>query len=207
MDIQHARTTDHYDRFFYYHCIALLEQIVNAGNYHPPLKVFTLVVLTSGDRHQTDVAIIDCDPRNLAGKALQEIPHKVIYLCPKYVTDQTPAPYREWLKAINDTLDEEVDETQYQRAEIRKLFEAIRRDHLSPEERARMIDEYHQSELQQTRFQEGKLARQAEIARALLQQGIPEPVIRETTGVSEDELRMLATAIARPSGLDDQGRR
>ncbi len=73
IDIQHTRNADHYDRFFYYHCIALLEQVVKAGNYRPPLKVFTLVVLTSGDRHQTDMAVIDCDPHDRAGKPLQEV--------------------------------------------------------------------------------------------------------------------------------------
>jgi hypothetical protein len=47
---------------------------------------------------------------------------------------------------------------------------------MSPEERAHMIDEYHQEELQQTTFEEGKrtgeLLRQQEIARALLQKGV-----------------------------------
>jgi hypothetical protein len=77
VDIQHARTTDHYDRFLYYHCIALLEQIANAENYRPSLKVFTIVVLTSGDRHKTDISVTDFDPHNLQGHPLHEIPHKI----------------------------------------------------------------------------------------------------------------------------------
>jgi hypothetical protein len=52
VDIQHARSIDHYDRFLYYHCVALLEQIAHSKDYHPALKVYTLVVLTSGDRHK-----------------------------------------------------------------------------------------------------------------------------------------------------------
>ncbi len=199
VDIQHARTTDHYDRFLYYHCAALMEQIAKAENYHPSLKVFTVVVLTSGDRHQKAISITDFDPHDLDGIALNEIPHKVIYLCPKYVTNATPEPYRAWLQAINDTLDEEVDETQYHHAAIQKLFEVIQRDHISPEERARMIDEYHQEELQTTKFEEGKLegtsegklVRQTEIARALLQKGIALDIIAETTGLSYEELRVL----------------
>ena len=192
VDIQHARTTDHYDRFLYYHCVALLEQVANAENYCAPLKVFTIVILTSGDRHKTDIAITDFDPHDLQGHPLYEIPHKVIYLCPKYLTNTTPAPSREWLQAILDTLDEEVDEDQYQRPEIRKLFEAIQRDHISPDERARMIDEYHQEELQSTNYAEGKLkgmaARQAEIAEALLHKGVAIDIIAETTGFSHADL-------------------
>ncbi|MCP4405205.1 MAG: hypothetical protein GY801_48875 [bacterium] len=125
VDIQHARTTDHDDRFLYYHCAALLEQIAKAEDYHPPLHVFTVVVLTSGDRHKTDIVVTDFDQRDLAGRPLGEIPHKIIYLCPKYVTETTPEPYWEWLQAINDTLDKEVDETQYHRTAILKLFERI----------------------------------------------------------------------------------
>jgi hypothetical protein len=59
------------------------------------LKVFTLVVLTSGDRHAPPVSIVDFDPRDLSGRPLHEIPHKIIYLCPKYVSEETPQPYRE----------------------------------------------------------------------------------------------------------------
>ncbi|HAS52331.1 MAG TPA: hypothetical protein DCS21_11540 [Gammaproteobacteria bacterium] len=198
IDIQHTRNADHYDRFFYYHCIALLEQVVKAGNYRPPLKVFTLVVLTSGDRHQTDMAVIDCDPHDRAGKPLQEVPHKVIYLCPKYVGDQTPEPYREWLRAIRDTLDEEVDETQYQRPEIHKLFEAIRRDHLSPEERARMIDENNLNEWQQTNL----LAQRMDIARQLLKEGVSRQIIAKATGFSATELQTIASGATLPTVLE-----
>lgn len=191
VDIQHARTTDHYDRFLCYHCVALLEQVANAENYSAALKVFTIVVLTSGDRHKTDISVTDFDPHDLQGHPLHEIPHKIIYVCPKYLNNTTPEPYREWLRAIQDTLDEEVDESQYHRSEIRKLFEAIQRDHISPDERARMIDEYHQEELQSTKFEEGKLTRQAEIAQALLQKGVAIDIIAETTDCSREELLAL----------------
>ena len=195
VDIQHARTADHYDRFLYYHRVALLEQIAKAENYHPNLQVITVVVLTSGDQHQHAVSISDFDPHSLDGTPLHEIPHKVIYLCPKYVTEATPEPCREWLQAINDTLDQEVDETLYVQTAIHKLFDAIRRDHISPEERARMIEEFHQEELQQTKFEEGQEAgkhvRQEEIAAALLQEGVAVEIIMKTTGLSQKEIILL----------------
>ena len=65
VDIQHARYRDHYDRFLHYHCAALLEQIINADNYRPNLKIFTIVVLTSGDKHKKDVSVIEFDPKDL----------------------------------------------------------------------------------------------------------------------------------------------
>ena len=195
VDIQHARTNDHYDRFLYYHCAALPEQISSSKNYRPPLAVYTVVVLTSGDRHQCDIAVTDFDPRNLAGSPLLEIPHKVIYLCPKYVSEATPEPYREWLRAIDDTLDEEVDESLYGQGVIQKLFESIRRDHLSPEERARMIEEYHQEELQQTKFEEGvhegEKKKAVQTARKLLAGGLDVQSIAAMTDLSEEEVATL----------------
>ena len=43
---------------------------------------------------------IEFDPKDRAGKGIGEIPHKVMVVCPKYVDEQTPAPIREWLRAI-----------------------------------------------------------------------------------------------------------
>ena len=64
VDIQHVRFLDHYHRFLHYHCAALLDQVVHSQDYRPRLKVFTLVILTSGDRHKEDISIIDFDPKN-----------------------------------------------------------------------------------------------------------------------------------------------
>ncbi|MEY3808547.1 MAG: hypothetical protein RI893_1523, partial [Pseudomonadota bacterium] len=68
VDIQHAQSESHYDRFLHYHCAALLEQIPKGEkSYRPRLKVFTIVVLTSNDRHGKDVLTIDFDPKDLQG--------------------------------------------------------------------------------------------------------------------------------------------
>ena len=90
VDIQHVRYPDHYDAFLHYHCAAILEQVVTAENYRPKLAVYSIVVLTSGAKHQVDLATIDFDPKTRQGKGLGEIPHKVVYVCPKYANEQTP---------------------------------------------------------------------------------------------------------------------
>jgi hypothetical protein len=87
---QHQNGSDYYDRFLHYHCVALLEQASNYKNYSPNLTVYTIVVLTSADKHKTDVAVIDFDPKDRAGNPLNEIKHKVIYLAVKYVDENTP---------------------------------------------------------------------------------------------------------------------
>jgi|GEM_PF-161748 len=155
VDIQHERFSDHYDRFLHYQMAAILEQISNAEDYSPPLTVYTIVVLTSGDKHKTDVAVTNFDPHSLKNEPLGEIPHKVIYLSPRYATDETPEPFREWLLAINDSLDESVDESLYSKPEIQQIFGIIEKDLVTPQERARMIEESHSEELKQASFEQG----------------------------------------------------
>ncbi len=155
VDIQHVRYADHYDRFLHYHCAALLDQVQNADNYRPNLRVFTIVVLTSGDKHKTAVSITDFDPKKPNGKPLGEIPHKIVYLCPKYVDENTPAQYQEWLRAIDDTLDEEIDENKYTHPQIKNVFTHIGKDLVTPQERARMFTQYSEHELRNSIKEKG----------------------------------------------------
>jgi hypothetical protein len=142
IDIQHRRYDDHYDRFLHYHCAALLEQAVSHANYKPKMQVVTIVVLTSGDQHQTDLSITDFEPKKLDGTGMGETQHKIIYLCPKYVSEHTPEPYREWLRAIDDSLDEQVEETNFHNQFIQEIFTLIKKDTTTPQEYARMKQQY-----------------------------------------------------------------
>jgi len=192
VDIQHVRYADHYDRFLHYHCAALVEQVASSQDYRPSKQVFTIVVLTSGDRHKVDIATIDFDPKDRKGNPLNEIGHKILYICPKYVTKDTPEPYREWLLAIADSLDEEVDETQYHKTEIQHIFDLIARDLVSPQERARMKDEYGMEQLQQDKFEKGHKQGRFETARKMLAKSYDLTEIAELTGLSPDDLAALS---------------
>ena len=48
-----------------------------------------------------------------------------MHICPKYVNDKTPQPYKEWLKAIDDSLDLEVDADEYENETIKEIFSII----------------------------------------------------------------------------------
>ena len=192
VDIQHVRSADHYDRFLHYHCVALLEQVANAKNYSPDLTVFTIVVLTSGDKHKVDMATIDFDPKDRDGHPLGEIPHKILYLCPKYVSNNTPQPYRQWLQAIDDSLDEQVDETRYDHQMILQVFKLIERDAISPQEMARMKEEYNLEETQQKKYQQGLREGQLTIAKNMLEAGSELSFIQQVTGVALETLQQLA---------------
>ncbi len=208
VDIQHRRLPDHYQRFLYYHCAALLEQVVKCEDYRPKLKVFTIVVLSSADWHKKDVSVIDFDPKDLKGEPLGEIDHKLIFLCPKYLNDETPKEYREWLEVIQDSLDEEVDESHYLNPQIQRIFKMIEKDKVTPEERARMFDQHANEEFEQELFDKWQEAEQeADKLRTFQQEtekkvikttasnfkalGIPDEQIASATGLSLDEVKKL----------------
>jgi predicted transposase/invertase (TIGR01784 family) len=215
VDIQHKRYQDHYDRFLHYHCVALLEQITSSANYKPKKQVYTIVVLTSGDKHKTDILTTDFSPQKLDGTRIAETQHKIVYVCPKYVTDETPAPYKEWLTAINDSLDKQVEESDYQNEIIQEIFSLIKTDKISPAEYARMKDEYSDEEYLQEQTQkareagreegmekgmekgkeegnkEGEQKKAFETARKMLDDGLDSAIIIKYTGISDAELSTL----------------
>ncbi|OQY27374.1 MAG: hypothetical protein B6244_10980 [Candidatus Cloacimonetes bacterium 4572_55] len=202
VDIQHQRLKDHYDKFLHYHCVAMLEQIARCETYRSDVKVFTVVILTSGDRHKRDISVIDFDPRDRENISLDEIHHKVVYLCPKYADDSTPEPLREWLLAIEDTLDSEVDETRY-RPEIRRIFDFIETSLITPKDTAEMKEEaarYEKLKELESRLavikeegrEEGREEGWKEIVRNMLVSGsFSVEQISEITGLTPDQIKFL----------------
>jgi predicted transposase/invertase (TIGR01784 family) len=172
--------------------------------YCPNTTVYTIVVLTSGDeRNQCDVAVIDFDPKTLDGKALNEIKHKVIYLCPKYMNERTPVVYREWLRLIEDSLDNSVDESTYYLSEIEKVLAHIEEDGITPQERARMIEESYIENAREESLKEGiekgielgmekgEQRKTIELAKAMCQEGFDIQTIAKITGLTEAEILSL----------------
>jgi hypothetical protein len=221
VDIQHQHFSDHYHRFMHYHCAAILEQVSSAKNYSPALRVFTIVVLTSGNKHDSAIATVNFDPIDfLTQQPLGEIEHKVLYLTPKHVTSDIPEPYHEWLQAIQDSLEEQVEETKYHNPMVLKILDLIQRDDLTPQDRARMKDEYGMEEVKQEEYKrgvtqgeaqglaeglaqgeaqglakglaEGERKMQLSLAKKLLRQGQQDMVtIADLTGLTVEELKSL----------------
>ncbi len=191
VEIQHQNHADHYDRFLHYHCVALLEQVASAKNYRPPCAVYTIVVLISADKYQQDVLTIDFDPKTLNGESIGEIPHKVIYLAPHYVNENTPEPYQEWMQAIEESLSEQVEESRFKRPEIHKVIGLIAKDLISPQERARMFDEYNWEQVKKSEFNKGVKKGALNIARAMFQEGMDIETVAKITGLDFEALSEL----------------
>ncbi len=204
VDIQHRRYDDYYDRFLHYHCAALLEQIGNAKNYSPKLTVFTIVVSTSGTKEDVAIAEINFDPVDFFTKQhLNKIQHRILYVSPKHINQNIPEPYRQWLMLIQDSLDEKVDESAYQHPEVLKAIDLIKCDGLTPQDRARMKDEYSLEQAnkkeKQEEFEKGLLMGKVKgieennilIAQKMFAQGMAIDLIAQITGLDEAFLNTL----------------
>jgi len=103
------------------------------------------------------------------------------------------------LRAIDDTLDKNVDESQYQNPQIQRLFAAIENNLVSPQERFTMIEEYNREQLKLQEQQEakeegekkGKQEERLTIARTMLTKGLADALIAELTGLSREEIAGL----------------
>jgi len=159
------------------------------------MNVYTIVVLTSGDKHKTDISINDFRPRKLDGSYIPETQHKIIYLCPKYATDKTPEPYREWLRAIDDSLDQQVEEDDYDNETIQEIFSLIKEDKISPQEAFKMKDEYSDEQYlrdeRKEAIEKGRETEKKENAKAMIKEGMDFLLISKITGISKEKLHDL----------------
>ena len=163
VEIQHAHDSDNYERFVYSQCSAMVKTIASSGIYKFPVTLITLVFFTKKKNLSPDSGIIvhDFGPRNfITGELLTDIyphKHKLFFVFTNDSThEKTPKPYREWMQAIHDSLDKQVDEAKYTNPSIQALFEVIEKDKITPEERARMKEEHNQEEAETRGFKEGE---------------------------------------------------
>ncbi len=185
VDIQHEKKDSHYDHFLHYHCAAILEQMQKGDmSYRPKLRVFTIVLLTSNDKHEKDILTIDFDPKDLQGKGINEIPHRIIYLCPKFANENTPIAYREWMLAIADTLDGKVEETDYQDKMIHKIFSTIEESNLTPTDQYNLIEEHEDNLLLEEKINKATLKTKKTIYENMLAENIPLEMILKLTNLT-----------------------
>ncbi len=163
VEVQHVHYSDSYERFLYYQCSAMVESIVSSSNYNFPMTVMTIVFFTGKKTPKSDSGIVvqDFEAKDfVTDKLLDNVfqrKHRLIFVFTHdFAHADTPEPCREWMQAIDDSLDEKVDENEYTNPEIQALFKVIEKEKITPEERARMKDEYNQEDVKKQSFKEGE---------------------------------------------------
>jgi hypothetical protein len=152
VEAQHANYGDNFERFFYYHQIAMAETIASSETYHFPKTVYTLVFFT--DRNSPgagkNILVHDAEMRYIAnGEVIKGVflrKHRLFFIFTKSPDSDSviSEACREWIKAIHETLNGSVCKTDYKNHQIKRLFDKIAADKTTSEERAKMKTERNQ---------------------------------------------------------------
>ncbi|MDM8557306.1 hypothetical protein [Candidatus Parabeggiatoa sp. HSG14] len=68
-------------------------------------------------------------------------PHRLVFLSPRQVNENTPSTVRKWLDFIKDSLDGEVEESNYGEKLFQQMIEEIRKQTIDPELLSEIKDE------------------------------------------------------------------
>jgi hypothetical protein len=200
VEAQHASRSDNFDRFLYYHCTAMVETIPSSKNYRFPKAVITLVFFTDKKTPSPDnnILVQDFEMKNFKdGQVVKEVyghQHRILFV---FTNDplsdlDIPETCREWIEAINDSLDEKADEEDYDNPLIKRLFQVISKDLTTPAERARMKEEYNQKLTEMEAFEKGKKEKARETARNLKSLGsLTDEQIANAIGLTLEQVKTL----------------
>lgn len=201
IEVQHVREDDFFDRFLYYHLIALVEQVRSYAAYRFERTVYTIVVLTRKPQPKHlrfSYAISDMNPTDEFGDQIQLYPHRLVFLSPNSVRPETPERARPWLELIADSLDSQIEKSDYDSKLFQEIIARIERNTLSPSELAHIKDEAAWEDAKQNAREEGReegrRATLLETARGMLANGIDVAVVANVTGLTVDEIEQLANS-------------
>ena len=94
---------------------------------------------------------------------------------------------QEWLRAVDDTLDSAIEEAEYANPWILRLFDLVEEDHLTPDDRAQLIEDHY---IDQVRA-EGEAKTKRLHAIEMLRMGLTIEQITTITGLDSETLHAL----------------
>ena len=144
VEMQHIRDDETLDRFLYYHLIGQVEQVQGSDTYRFQRRVYTVVVLTrlpTKEELKFDVGVLSSKLSTLDGKELKDFGHRLVFVNARASKGGMPEGVRKWMELIEDSLDEEMDETRYGDPVMREVIEEIEREKASEDERFKLKEE------------------------------------------------------------------
>ena len=198
IEVQHVREDDFFDRFLYYHLIALVEQVRNYYSYRFKRTVYTIVVLTRQPKPKHlrfSHAVSDMNPLDEFETRHALYPHRLVFLNPKSANERTPARARPWLELIADSLDSQVEPSNYTSDLFQQIIERMRRNTLSPGDLARIKDESAWEDAKRNAkeegVEEGERRKAFDIARAMVAKGMDASLVADVTGLTVADIEQL----------------
>ena len=201
VEIQQVKEGDFFDRFLYYHLISMVEQVGGFREYGFDRTVYTIVVLTSTPRDGSipfSCAVSDMNPIDEHGHTLEVYPHRLLFLCPRQTNEKTPPLIKKWLDFIDDSLDGEMNEADYQDSLWQKILASIQKRTIDPTLLSEIKDDMAWEESKKRFAKEGREEGREEG----LEQGIEQG--REQVKQEMLEQQQQTISQARKMGLDDE---
>jgi predicted transposase/invertase (TIGR01784 family) len=194
VEIQRVRYDYHYDRFLYYHQIATVELTKSHKNYKLDRAVHTIVWLTRPTRdplHRHSLITTALCSTTERGEQLDIYPHKLYFLNPYYLNDQTPQGVADWLTLVLESIRHPRHPQLPNRPIIERAAQLIDESELTPQELAVYLEETGYEQNLQLNRQAGRLEERYGIARGILAKGMDLSLVSELTGLSLTELAEL----------------
>lgn len=208
VEIQRVNYDYNFDRFLHYHTMAITELQRKASDYKIKPTVYTIVILTTpsviedkeGETVQDDVLISDVNPRNRKGQVRNFYGHQLIFLSPKFKTDDTPKSLQDWFDLITESIDHpETPKVNLKNKGIKRAVKLIADDNLTPVERKEAKIAFATEETRQIvkrkakeeGFQEGLKEEKLKTFKKMVDKGFDINTIAEITEIDVETLRQL----------------
>ncbi|MEM7537364.1 MAG: PD-(D/E)XK nuclease family transposase [Chloroflexota bacterium] len=160
IEIQRVRYPDHYDRFFYYFLVAIIELIKSYQSYHMKRTVYTIVWLTrkvQDKKFQECILTNQFETKNTQDEIVKIYPHKLIFLNPNYVDKNTPKGVADWMNLVLESLNNPINpELNYEREIFHKATDIIADEGINPTELAEIINETVYEQYVRSNWEKGR---------------------------------------------------
>ena len=208
IEIRRIEYDYNFDRFLHYFLASLVDLQRNSKDYKFEQDVYTIVVLTApytvktktGEPLLDDVLVSNLNPRTLQDQVRVMYPHRLIFLNPNHLSAETPASIRDWLEFIYQSIknpkDPKINLSNpgiYKAAglaDIENMPESVLED-AKIMEMTKITQKIYEEKSKAEGVEEGKIKGKAETARALKELGVSNEIIRQSTGLTDEEIDKL----------------
>jgi predicted transposase/invertase (TIGR01784 family) len=199
VEMQNIRRGEFWDRFYYYHLIGIVEQVANSETYNCPRTVYSIVLHTGVPQDKElrfSMGTIDITALTEFATRVPLFPHKLIFLNPNSINEQTPSKVKEWLELIGDSFDGEIEESTYTQPVFQKIIQNIKENTFSPQELEKIRDENDwaaalvgaEAKGVKEGVKEGIIKAKQQMAVNMLNEGIELTLIAKLTGLTPQEI-------------------
>lgn len=193
VEIQQVKEGDFFDRFLYHHIISIAEQVKGYKEYCFERTVYTIVVLTSVPEDKSvefSFAHADLNLIDERNKIVPVYHHRLIFLVPRLVNENTPPAIKAWMEFIKDSLDGKMDEGCYIQDPFHSMLEEMRRT-INPDELTKIKDEAAWEQVKASAIDEGREEERKKIALSMLKHGMNIEQVAAITGFSKFQIKLL----------------